>query len=365
MDVKFARSLPDGFFRTLNARVNTYFKSNQIKRTGDRRMYVKSAAMLAMYIIPLLLIYAQVVSGWWILLAFLIMGVGMSGIGLCIMHDANHGSYSTNPLVNKIFSHSLTLVGGSSFTWKIQHNLLHHTFTNVYEIDEDIDDKPFLRLSPHGKLKGHHRFQHLYALVIYSLATVSWILYKDFKQLIQYNRVGLTQKGGYNPTKESVRMIIQKTLYVVALILVPILLGAPWYIVLLGFLLMHFFAGVYITTIFQLAHVVEGPEHHHKEMHPSGTMDNTWAIHQISTTANFSTRSKFVTWMSGGLNHQIEHHLFPNICHVHYPEISQIVRKTVAEFNLPYYEHERFLQAVRSHLSVLKSFGHAKQAPAV
>ena len=125
---------------------------------------------------------------------------------------------------------------------------------------------------------------------------------------------------------------------------------------------MHLFAGVYITTIFQLAHVVEGPEHHAASHQESGSAENTWAIHQLLTTANFSTKSKFMTWISGGLNHQIEHHLFPNICHVHYPEIAKIVRETVADFNLPYYEHERFFQAIKSHLDVLRSFGQPRLA---
>lgn len=360
-NLKFSRSLPEGFFRTLNARVNQYFQSNQIKRTGDIRMYTKTAVMFGLYLIPVAFMYAGIITGWWVILGYLLMGVGMSGIGLCIMHDANHGSYSSKSWVNRVFSYSLNAIGGSAFTWKIQHNVLHHTYTNMYEIDEDIDDKPFLRLSPHGKMKRYHRFQHWYALAIYSLATVSWVFYKDFKQLVNYNRDGLTKKNGFHPTTETVMMIIQKLCYIIAIILLPIFLGTSWYIVLIGFMLMHFYAGVYITTIFQLAHVVEGPEHHHASQ-KSGTVENTWAIHQLLTTANFSTKNKFITWVSGGLNHQIEHHLFPNICHVHYPEIAKIVRETVADFNLPYYEHERFFQAVKSHLMVLRDFGQANLA---
>ena len=363
-NIKFTKSLPDGFFRTLNTRVNQYFQINHLSRTGNLRMYTKTAVFFGLYFIPLALMLTGLLTGWWTILAYLLMGMGMSGIGLCIMHDANHGSYSTNKFVNKLLSYSLNAVGGSAFTWKIQHNVLHHTYTNMYEIDEDIDDKPFLRLSPHGKWKRYHRFQHMYALLIYSLATVSWVFYKDFKQLVNYNREGLTLKNGFHPTKESVKMILGKGLYVFAVIGLPIVLGTAWYIVLLGFMLMHFFAGVYITTIFQLAHVVEGPEHHQAISTQAGSMENTWAIHQLLTTANFSTQSKFITWISGGLNHQIEHHLFPNICHIHYPQIAKIVRETVADFDLPYYEHKKLFQAIQSHLQVLKEFGQGHRVHA-
>ncbi len=352
----FSRSEPAGFFRTLHSRVNAYFTENKLQKTGDYRMHIKTAVMFLLYLVPFVIILTSVISGWWMLLAFLIMGFGMSGIGLCIMHDANHGSYSNNSVVNKLMSYSLNLIGGSSFTWKIQHNLLHHTYTNVYSIDEDIDDKPFLRLSPHGKLKKYHRFQHVYAMAIYSLATLSWIAFKDFKQLAFYNREGITEKQGFNPSLETLVMISCKAVYFFLLIALPILVGQTWYIVILGFIAMHAFAGLYITTIFQLAHVVEGPEH--STIQEGGdSPENTWAVHQILTTANFATRSKIMTWISGGLNHQIEHHLFPHICHIHYPQIAKIVRKTVKEFNLPYYEHKRFFEAIASHLRILKSIG--------
>lgn len=359
-NLSFPKSKPEGFFRTLHSRVNTYFKENNINKTGDIRMYTKTTLMLLLYIIPFVLLLSGVITSWWVLLAYLVMGVGMSGIGLCIMHDANHGSYSKNKIVNQLMSYTINLVGGSSFTWKIQHNVLHHTFTNVYEIDEDIDDKPFLRLSPHGKIKWYHKFQHVYALAVYSLATLSWTLYKDFKQLVNYNKDGLTIKNGFHPTRETLAMIGYKATYFFIILALPMLLGISWYIVLLGFIVMHLFAGLYITMIFQLAHVVEGPEHTNAT-DEGDSMENTWAIHQILTTANFSTKSKFMTYISGGLNHQIEHHLFPNICHVHYPQIAKIVKQTVQEFNLPYYEHQQFIGAIKSHLKMLKQFGNASQ----
>jgi len=355
--IPFAKKDKQLFFKTLQQRVNAYFRTNEIQKTANFKMYFKTISILLGYFIPLsFILFGQLSFGLNMLLYF-IMGLAVSCIGLCIMHDANHGSISKNKTVNKILGYTLNLVGGSSFTWKIQHNVLHHTYPNVYSLDEDIDDKPFLRLSPHGKLEKHHRFQHIYAFFLYSLATLSWVTIKDFRQLKLYNTEGLTEKNGFDAAKESKIMIVSKVIYFSYMLVLPVLLGVAWWQVLLGFLVLHFVAGLLITVVFQLAHVVEGPSH--LTAVNEDQMENTWAIHQLFTTANFSTKNKFITWFVGGLNFQIEHHLFPHICHIHYPNIAKIVRETVQEFNLPYYEFEHFHSAVYSHIKMLKQFGNA------
>ncbi len=357
--VRFSRKDPEQFFQTIRERVNRYFEDNNIRKTGNLKMYTKTGAMLAIYFIPFIIILSQVLPSWVGLFLYLIMGLGLSGIGLSVMHDANHGAYSRFPIINKIMGSTVNIIGGSSFTWKVQHNFLHHTYTNIYELDEDIDDKPFLRLSPHGKFKKHHRFQHIYAPFLYSLATISWVTVKDFKQLVMYHRDGLTKRCGFKPIQETIRLIINKILYWAYTIVLPIMLGVPVWLVILGFILMHMVAGLLITMIFQLAHVVEGPEHFAPE--ETGTMENTWAIHQLKTTANFSRNSRLISWFVGGLNFQIEHHLFPHICHVHYKKISEIVKKTAEECNLNYFEYPTFSKAVASHMRVLKKFGNNPQ----
>ncbi|MBR9919629.1 MAG: acyl-CoA desaturase [Bacteroidetes bacterium] len=353
--VKFSRPDAEGFFRTMMNRVNDYFRESGVKKTGNWKMYLKTAVMVLTYVTPFILVLLQVFPDWVAIILYALMAFGKTGIGLAVMHDANHGSYSTNKTVNKIMARSMEIIGGSSFTWNIQHNIMHHSYTNIYGLDEDIDDKPFLRLSPHGKYKAYHRFQHIYAMVLYSMATLSWLLFKDFKQLVHYNRTGLTEKSGSKPTKETLRMLGSKALYVLCLVVLPLAMGVAWWAVLLGFLLMHLITGFIITIIFQLAHVVEGPSHHTPEK--TGTMENTWAIHQLITTANFACQNRFVTWFTGGLNHQIEHHLFPSICHIHYRKISRIVRQTAKEFGLPYHEFPKFRLALMSHLGVLREFG--------
>jgi linoleoyl-CoA desaturase len=355
--VTFSRKDTQQFFQTIRQRVNEYFEENNIEKTGNIRMYFKTLVIFIIYFLPLVLVVTIPMTAPLVILMYAIMGLGKSGIGMGVMHDANHGSYSKYQWVNKLMAYSLNMIGGSTFTWHIQHNVKHHTFTNVYELDEDIDDKPFLRLSPHGILKPYHRFQHKYALAIYSLATISWILFKDFKQLRQYNKLGLTRENGFNPIVETIVMVITKLVYVGYAIILPISAGATWWAVILGFVIMHLVAGFLITTVFQLAHVVEGPDHFIPD--PNGDkMDNTWAIHQLKTTANFATKNVFLVWLIGGLNHQVEHHLFPKISHMHYAKIAKIVKATAQECNLPYYEHEGFRKAIVSHLKVLKDFGN-------
>ena len=361
--VKFARKDPHNFFPTIRKRVNDYFEKNNIKKTGNARLHFKTIFVFCLYFIPFILILANILPIWAVLVSYLIMGLGNSGIGLCVMHDANHGSYSKRKWVNTLMEYSMNMIGASSFTWKIQHNVLHHSYTNIYELDEDIDDKPFLRLSPEGKLKWYHKFQHYYAPLLYSLATLSWVTQKDFKQLINYNKSGMTERCGFNPTREWFIMLFSKTFYYFYMLILPILLGIPIWVAILGFVLMHMVSGLVITTIFQLAHVVEGPEH--SDIPHDGKMDNTWAIHQLKSTANFACSNKIITFLVGGLNFQIEHHLFPTISHIHYEKISKIVKKTAEEFNLPYYEYSKFHEAVASHIKILRLLGQGKALPQV
>lgn len=354
--LKFQKKDPTQFYATLRQRVNEYFQEHRLQKTGDFRMFLKTAVMFAIYFVPYGLILSGQLSGGVMLLLCVVMGIGAAGIGFSIMHDANHGSYSKYPWLNNLMGHSIEIVGGNQFTWKVQHNMLHHTYTNIYELDEDIDDKPILRLSPYGKWKPIHRFQHLYAFTLYCLATVGWVFRKDFVQVSHYNKRGITEQTGHKPGNELFKLFLSKGIYLGYTLVLPMFFFA-WWQVLIGFLVMHMVCGFIITIIFQLAHVVEGPTHH--EPAESGKMDNTWAIHQLETTANFAHRNRILSWFIGGLNYQIEHHLFPNICHIHYRKLSKIVKNTAKEFSLPYHDYPSFWGAFFSHLRVLRQFGQA------
>jgi linoleoyl-CoA desaturase len=318
-------------------------------------MVLKSVFMIGLYVLPFILLLTLPVSGWVTVLLFAVMGLGMSGIGMNVMHDANHGSFSKKNWLNKIFGASMYFIGGNSFNWKIQHNVLHHTYTNIEGFDEDIEPKGAMRLSRSTPVKKMHRFQHLYAFFLYSLMTISKV-FNEFGQLYKYNKAGITAEQGLSPKKEMLKLIIVKLAYLAVLIGLPILLSpVGWGIIILGFLAMHLVAGLVLATVFQMAHVVEEVEQPLPD--ENGCIDNAWTIHELETTANFARRSRWFGWLVGGLNFQVEHHLFPNICHIHYRAISPIVERTAKEFGLRYNEHKTFFGAIASHVRMLRVLG--------
>ncbi|MCB0836727.1 MAG: acyl-CoA desaturase [Bacteroidetes bacterium] len=340
------------FQMVLRKRVEAYFKENNISKYGDFRMIFKTIAMLSMYFVPYALIMTNSFSNGQMLLMTAIMGVGLAGIGLSVMHDANHGAYSDNKLVNTIMGFSLNIVGGCAMTWKVQHNVLHHSYTNIPGYDEDIRDRKVVRLSPDVRHRGIHRFQHIYALFLYGFPSLTWVIYKDIFQLIDYAKRGLIQ----NVKKEVFILVVSKLFYYAYIIVLPLMvLDVTFLQFLAGFLLMHYVAGMILTVIFQLAHVLE------ETVMPlpteNDTIENQWAIHQMETTANFATHNRLLNWYAGGLNFQVEHHLFPQVCHIHYPAISKIVRETAEEHGVPYYNNKTFWKALGSHLRFLKRLG--------
>ena len=184
--IKFANKDRSKFFGVLRSNVDEYFKENNISKYANGSMVFKTAVMIFLYIAPLasLMIFHQ--ETWQLVISFSIVGLAMAGIGMNVMHDANHNAYSSNPIVNKLVGYSLNMVGGTVFNWKLQHNILHHTYTNVYQMDDDIDDKLVFRFSPHSQLRKFHRFQHIYIFLFYSIMSLYWVTFKDLIQLIKF-----------------------------------------------------------------------------------------------------------------------------------------------------------------------------------
>ena len=354
--VKFNTLNRPEFFRELRNRVNNYFTENNIPKTANIAMKFKTVFMLCLYFIPLgLLISGTVTSLWMVMFMWFIMGFGMSGIGLSIMHDAIHGSYSNNKYVNKILGFSLNLLGGYNVNWKIQHNVLHHSFTNIENHDEDIAI-PVMRFTPNQKLKKIYKYQAYYAVFFYGIMSIYWFLAKDFIKLRGYHKQDLLAPQGLTYRKALIQVTFYKLFYAFLTLGLPIYFAEiHWWQMILGFLIMEFISGIILAFIFQPAHVIEETDFF--VVDEEGCVENNWAIHQMKTTANFANESKLLSWFVGGLNYQIEHHLFANICHIHYKKLSKIVKQTAQEFNLPYHEHKTFWQALKSHFSLLNQLG--------
>lgn len=355
--IKFANNRQD-YFTTLNRRVNDYFKTSNISRHANAEMKIKTVFMFMLYFVP----YAIIISGVFTSLTTLfflciIMGFGIGGIGLSVMHDANHGAYSSKPWINNLLGYSLNLVGASAFNWKLQHNVLHHTYTNIHEADEDISPRGVLRMHPDSSWKSIHRFQHVYAWFLYGLMTLVWVFIKDFVRIVRYNKLGLVKKQKADLRTEWIILIATKLVYFTYIFVIPAL-ALPflaWWQILIGFITMHYLAGFILAIIFQPAHVIDGTEYPMTD--DNGQLENNWAIHQMLTTTNFANNSRAFSWYVGGLNFQVEHHLFPHVCHVHYRNISKIVKDTAVEFGLPYKNATTFLDALVGHARLLKQLG--------
>lgn len=354
--IRFSRVDSAKFFKTLNKRVNTYFKENHLSKAGNWRLYLKTAIMFSLFLTPYFLILTLDISSWWKLLLTIVMGIGMAGIGMNVMHDGNHGAYSSKKWINKFMGGTIYVLAGNVYNWQVQHNVLHHTYTNIHGHDEDLDAGRIIRFTKHAKWMKIHKFQQYYSIFLYGLLTFNWAITTDFKQSKKY----LARKLAYgklpSPLKQWSIIAITKSIYVGIWILIPVFVAdIAWWKVLIGFFVMHYTAGLILSVVFQLAHVVKETEMPLPD--ETGTMKNTWAIHQLFTTVNFSTKSSFINWFTGGLNHQVEHHIFPNISHVHYTKIAKIVKETTKEFNLPYYEYKTTRAAIVAHFSHLKQMG--------
>lgn len=343
------------FAGAVRKNVNEYLKKNGISQKGNLLLVTQSIAMLAIYIVPFILILTMPMNPWVAILMVILMGVGLAGVGMCIMHDGVHGAYSKKEWVNNLAGGTMFLLGSTVVNWKIQRNVLHHTYTNIDGNDEDIAVRGPIRLSEHAQLRKIHRFQYIHAFLFYGLMTL-FKFTKDFSQLARYNREGLTHQQHINPTLEYIKMVAVKLLYLFVMIELPILVTAfSWWQVLLGFFIMHWVGGCIMSAIFQMAHVVEGAVQ--PLPNSEGVIAKEWAAHQLQATSDFARNNVFFDWYAGGLNFQIEHHLFPTICHVHYRSIAPIVERTAKQFGLFYNLKPSFVEASRSHVRRLKELG--------
>lgn len=352
--VTFPRRDPRQFGPEVKRRVAEHFASLGLSDKANAAMRIKTVLLLTLTFGSYALILSNRVPVWGMLGLAVLMGVGVAGLGFAVAHDALHGAYSHRPWVNRTLGLTFDLLGANGYMWKLTHNVIHHTYTNIHGVDEDLTVSPLLRLSPEAPHRPIHRFQHWYALAAYSTSTLFWVFVKDFKYFLQRD-LG-PYKDKHHPPGEIAILFGTKAVYYAWAIVVPLLVLdlALWQFAI-GFLAMHLTAGIILGVVFQLAHVVEDTEHLLPD--ETGTMDSAWMIHEMRTTSNFGRRNRLLSWYVGGLNYQVEHHLFPRVCSVHYPSISPIVEETAAECGVPYHAQPTFRAAVRSHFRTLRMLG--------
>ena len=348
--VKFARS--DEFLQSLKKRVDAYFVETGKKPRDCGQMYFKTATIMTWFVGTYVLLMF-VVSSWWLVVPLsIVMGLAMAAVGFNIQHDGGHRAYSNHKWVNRIMAMSLDLVGGSSYMWDWKHNSIHHTYPNIDGQDDDINVGVLARLAPSQKRYWFHRMQSIYLWVLYGLLAVKWHIYDD-SYSVAAGRVG--EHKVPRPRGLDLAIFIGgKVVFFTWAFLIPMLLH-PILGVLGVYFLAAFSSGVVLSVVFQLAHCVEDADF--PLPNADGKMDTDWAVHQVQTTVDFSRRNPVLSWFLGGLNFQVEHHLFHRICHIHYPALSKLVEKTREEFGVRYAANKSFLSAVASHWRWLHRMG--------
>jgi linoleoyl-CoA desaturase len=346
------------FFQSVKTSVDSYFKNNELKKTGNWKLYLKAWLLIPLaFAIYLYILFGHYNGAAGILLAAL-LGSTLVSIAFNVMHDACHGSYSGRKWVNELMGYTMNILGANAFIWKIKHNIIHHTYTNIDGVDDDLANGPLLRLCNTQKWMPIHRFQFLYMFLLYAVSTLAWMFGSDYKKYFT-RRIHSTPINKID-IKQHIIFWCSKLIYLFFYVAVPIYF-IGWQAWLAGFIIIHATMGVVLSIVFQLAHVVEKTGFEKAE-EPRKVIESEWAIHEVKTTANFAAQNKVISWLVGGLNFQIEHHLFPQISHIHYPAISKIVRHQCLLFGLPYNSYPTMRQAVYSHIRLMKLLG---QKPAV
>jgi linoleoyl-CoA desaturase len=346
----------DRFLKVLRERVDAYFERTGRSKRDSPHMYFKTATILAWFFgAYFLLLFA--VSHWWLVLPLaIVLGLALAAIGFNIQHDGGHKSYSKRPWVNKMMAMVLDLMGGSSYMWDWKHNSIHHTYTNITGHDDDIDLGFLARLTPHQRRYWFHRLQGIYLWILYGFLSIKWHFYDDFRT-IAVGRIG-DKKIPRPKGMELALFIGGKTIFFSMAFVVPMLLHPIW-AVLAVYAIAAFVSGIVLGIVFQLAHCVEEAGFPMPVTTAEGAsqMPTDWALHEVQTTVDFSRGNRILGWFVGGLNYQIEHHLFPKICHVHYPEVSKIVEGVCRDFGVRYSTNPTFFSAIASHYRWLSAMG--------
>lgn len=339
-------SINKPFAATLRARVNDYFKTRQLANTGNGKLYVKSITLVTTAIALYTILLALTMPLWLSCLLCILLGINFAAIGFNIMHEGGHQSFAKSKWLNTASAYTLNMLGGTIYFWKQKHNINHHTYTNIDGLDHDIDVK-FMRMHADQPHRWFHRFQFAYWFVLYGISYIAWVLFQDFEKYFS-GKMGQQAQRKTMPLREHLIFWATKIGYIAVYLVIPIV-AVGWLPALIGWLIAGVSCGFFLAVVFQLAHVVEATQFPVAN-EDSGKIEQEWMVHQLSTTANFATGSRIVSWLLGGLNFQVEHHLFPRISHVHYPAINKLVKATCKEFGVTYLEHKTMSAAFASHL---------------
>ena len=315
---------------------------------GDPRLQRKACAILVWFTLSYAALLAAPTLPL-VLLFGLSLALAASALGFGVFHDANHGTLFQRPAANLLAARLCSvLLGPSRHFWVHKHHALHHRHPNVFGWDDDLETRGLLRLSPACTWEPRFKRQEVKAIFYYGLNTVEWLFWKDFRCLAS------ARLNKWHPVilnkNDRAELLVCKGLYL-SLIVLPPFLFLPLLWATAAFILFHFVLSWMLAIVFQAAHLT--PEMEFGGVRPG----DDWAIHQMRTTANFATGSRIATWLTGGLNHQIEHHLFPNVAHTHYSDLRPIVRAVAERHGLKCHDLGGVFSAISQHFGLLRALG--------
>jgi linoleoyl-CoA desaturase len=349
------------YLATVRSRVSEKLAHKALR--GDPRLQWKAVLIFAWFFASFIgmLVATQ---PWLQVLLCVSYGISASAVGFNIFHDANHNAFSSRKRTNLAVGMLTSVVlGASRYLWNYKHQVLHHRFTNIHTQDDDLETRGFLRLSPHQEWKKRYRGQHLFVFALYAINAIEMVFVKDF---VQYATLRINPHRAIPPMSRGQKweFWISNFLYFAIFLGIPLAI-LPAKTVLVGFLIYEFTLGILLALVFSLAHQVETVDFP-APGEPQPSTSDEWAIQQMRTTANFANANPVWHWYTGGLNHQIEHHLFPSISHTYYGEIRQIVQDTACEFGVPYKSFRTYGGALGSHYRHLRTLSaRARPDPAV
>lgn len=337
-------------FLGLRKEIDKYFKENNISEKGGTKFFWSSVFIFSVYVAAYFSVLFLPVGAMFKWGLCLVMGVFHALSAMNIVHDAVHNSAFKNNKWNKWFGYAFNILGASTNNWRIQHNILHHKYTNVDGKDRDIDTGVFLRLSPKQERKPWHKVQHFYTWALFGILHLNWITFKDFLQFKDFVAEGYIkdkEKG-----KEFRILLFSKMIYWVYALIIPtiVLTDLSFWQILVGFVSYQAVIGIYLSTVFQLAHVIE--DIHYPD---ADGVKQDWMMHQLTTTCDFNPTNRVVAWFTGGLNNQVIHHLFPHISRVHYTKLNRVMRSYLEKHNLPYNYKKTTMSAILSHYKQVRS----------
>ena len=341
------------FIRETRREVELYLQSRWTRVRGYLELYAKTVVAFGLMVASWTTLIFLSPGIWLGLLCLVGLAAGATLTAFCVQHDANHGAYFTKRRYNHLMGWTAdALLGFSSYTWRVKHNVAHHTYTNVDDYDADISQVPFARFMPQQKARPWYRLQHYYIWPLYTLMVLRWQTAGD---IAAFARGSIGRSPVRAPKRwDLVGVVAGKAIFIGWALVVPMLVY-PWWGVLGAYVVFAMIMGLITATTFQLAHCVEEADFASVE-ELSGTK-RIWAVHEVETTVDFCPRNPVLTWVLGGLNFQIEHHLFPRVPHTHYVRIAEIVKRNSEKYGVRYTTQPTLWFALRSHYRHLRTMG--------